>query len=160
MISVEQAFPNRIAGVIRTDDGDAAYRACRAAIEGGVGTVEVTTGVPGWVEVVERLVAASPGVPIGVGTVVRPEMVGAAVAAGATFVVTPFLLPEVAAAAQGAGRPARDGRAHPERDPPGAQGPRRAGREDLSHLVRRRPLLPEADRGPDAGHAALGERGS
>ena len=100
MISVEQAFPNRIAGVIRTDDGDAAYRACRAAIEGGVGTVEVTTGVPGWVEVVERLVAASPGVPIGVGTVVRPEMVGAAVAAGATFVVTPFLLAEVAAAAR------------------------------------------------------------
>jgi 2-dehydro-3-deoxyphosphogluconate aldolase / (4S)-4-hydroxy-2-oxoglutarate aldolase len=99
MISIEAAFPNRIAGVIRTDDGDAAYRACRAAIDGGVGTVEVTTGVPGWAEVVERLVASSPGVPIGVGTVVRPEMVGAAVAAGASFVVTPFLVPEVAAAA-------------------------------------------------------------
>ena len=38
--------------------------------------------------------------PIGVGTVVRPEMVAAAVAAGASFVVTPFLLPEVAAAAR------------------------------------------------------------
>ena len=100
MISVEQAFPNRIAGVIRTDDGDAAYRACRAAIVGGVGTVEVTTGVPGWIEVVERLVASSPGVPIGVGTVVRSEMVGAAATAGAAFVVTPFLLPEVAAAAR------------------------------------------------------------
>jgi 2-dehydro-3-deoxyphosphogluconate aldolase / (4S)-4-hydroxy-2-oxoglutarate aldolase len=99
MISIEAAFPNRIAGVIRTDDGDGAYRACRAAIDGGVGTVEVTTGVPGWAEVVERLVASSPGVPIGVGTVVRPEMVGAAVAAGASFVVTPFLVPEVAAAA-------------------------------------------------------------
>jgi len=100
MISVEQAFPNRIAGVIRTDDGDAAFRACRAAIEGGVGTVEVTTGVPGWAAVVERLVSASPGVPIGVGTVVRPEMVSAAVAAGASFVVTPFLVPAVAAAAR------------------------------------------------------------
>jgi 2-dehydro-3-deoxyphosphogluconate aldolase / (4S)-4-hydroxy-2-oxoglutarate aldolase len=99
MISIEAAFPNRIAGVIRTDDGDTAYRACRAAIDGGVGTVEVTTGVPGWAEVVERLVASSPGVPIGVGTVVRPEMVGTAVAAGASFVVTPFLVPEVAAAA-------------------------------------------------------------
>jgi 2-dehydro-3-deoxyphosphogluconate aldolase / (4S)-4-hydroxy-2-oxoglutarate aldolase len=100
VIGVEQAFPNRIAGVIRTDDGDAAYRACRAAIEGGVGTVEVTTGVPGWAEVVERLVAQSAGVPIGVGTVVRPEMVAVAVAAGASFVVTPFLVPEVAAAAR------------------------------------------------------------
>jgi len=38
VIGVEQAFPNRIAGVIRTDDGDAAYRACRAAIEGGLVT--------------------------------------------------------------------------------------------------------------------------
>jgi len=100
MISVEEVFPNRIAGVIRTDDADAAYHACRAAIEGGIGTVEVTTGVPDWVEVVERLVASSPGVPIGVGTVVRPEMVGAAATAGASFVVTPFLLPEVAAAAR------------------------------------------------------------
>jgi 2-dehydro-3-deoxyphosphogluconate aldolase/(4S)-4-hydroxy-2-oxoglutarate aldolase len=100
VITVEQVFPNRIAGVIRTDDRDAAFRACRAAIEGGVGTVEVTTGVPGWVEVVERLVAASPGVPVGVGTVVRPEMVAAAVGAGATFVVTPYLVPEVAAAAR------------------------------------------------------------
>jgi 2-keto-3-deoxy-6-phosphogluconate aldolase len=68
MISVEQAFPNRIAGLIRTDAGEAAYRACRAAIEGGVGTVEVTTGVPDWAAVVERLVAGSAGVPIGVGT--------------------------------------------------------------------------------------------
>ncbi len=100
MIGIEQAFPNRIAGVIRTNDGDAAYLACRAAIEGGVGTVEVTTGVPGWAAVVERLVANSAGVPIGVGTVVRPEMVATAAAAGACFVVTPFLVPEVAAAAR------------------------------------------------------------
>ncbi|MDQ6918895.1 MAG: 2-dehydro-3-deoxyphosphogluconate aldolase [Candidatus Dormibacteraeota bacterium] len=100
MITIEQAFPNRIAGVIRTDDGDAAYRACRAAIDGGVGTVEVTTGVPGWAGVVKRLVAESAGTPIGVGTVVQPQMVAEAVAAGASFVVTPFLQPEVAAAAR------------------------------------------------------------
>ena len=99
MVGIEQAFPNRIAGVIRTDDGDAAYRACRAAIAGGVGTVEVTTGVPGWAQVVERLVAEGGGTPIGVGTVVKPEMVATAAAAGASFVVTPFLLPEVAEAA-------------------------------------------------------------
>ncbi len=100
MITIEQAFPNRIAGVIRTDDGDAAYRACRAAIEGGVGTVEVTTGVPGWAGVVERLVAESDGTPIGVGTVVQPGMVAEAAAAGASFIVTPFLQPDVAAAAR------------------------------------------------------------
>jgi 2-dehydro-3-deoxyphosphogluconate aldolase / (4S)-4-hydroxy-2-oxoglutarate aldolase len=100
MITIEQAFPNRIAGVIRTDNGQAAYSACKAAMAGGVGTVEVTTGVPGWADVVQRLVAESAGTPIGVGTVVRPEMVAEAAAAGASFVVTPFLLPEVAEAAR------------------------------------------------------------
>lgn len=99
MLTAEEAFPNRIAGVIRSADPDAAYGACRAAIEGGVGTVEVTTGVPDWQGVVRRLVAAG-GAPVGVGTVVRPEMVGEAAAAGASFLVTPFLVPEVAAAAR------------------------------------------------------------
>ena len=59
----------------------------------------MTTGVPGWAQVVERLVAEGGGTPIGVGTVVKPEMVATAAAAGASFVVTPFLLPEVAEAA-------------------------------------------------------------
>jgi 2-dehydro-3-deoxyphosphogluconate aldolase/(4S)-4-hydroxy-2-oxoglutarate aldolase len=99
MLTAEEAFPNRIAGVIRTDDPEAAFRACRAAIDGGVGTVEVTTGVPDWQEVVRRLAAAG-GAPVGVGTVVRPEMVGQAAAAGASFLVTPFLVPEVATLAR------------------------------------------------------------
>ena len=99
MLTAEEAFPNRIAGVIRTDDPEAAFRACRAAIDGGVGTVEVTTGVPDWQGVVRRLAAAGGG-PVGVGTVVRPEMVGEAAAAGASFLVTPFLVPEVAVLAR------------------------------------------------------------
>ena len=99
MLDIDRVFPNKIAGVIRTDDGEAAYDACLAAIEGGVGTVEVTTGVPSWPDVVRRLRAAAGEVPIGVGTVVRPEMVGQAVEAGASFVVTPYLVPEVAEAA-------------------------------------------------------------
>jgi 2-dehydro-3-deoxyphosphogluconate aldolase/(4S)-4-hydroxy-2-oxoglutarate aldolase len=99
MIKVEEAFPNRIAGVIRTDDSQAAFHACMAAIEGGVGTVEVTTGVPDWPEVVRGLMASSGDVPIGVGTVVTADMVATAAQAGASFVVTPFLLPEVAVAA-------------------------------------------------------------
>ena len=99
MLTAEEAFPNRIAGVIRTADSEAAFRACRAAIDGGVGTVEVTTGVPDWQGVVRRLAAAGGG-PVGVGTVFRPEMVGEAAAAGASFLVTPFLVPEIAALAQ------------------------------------------------------------
>lgn len=100
MLEASQVFPNRVAGVIRSQDAEAAYRACRAAVAGGVGTVEVTTGVPSWTEVVERLVAELGPTPVGVGTVVEPAMVAAAAAAGAGFVVTPYLVPEVAAAAR------------------------------------------------------------
>jgi 2-dehydro-3-deoxyphosphogluconate aldolase / (4S)-4-hydroxy-2-oxoglutarate aldolase len=97
MLTIEKAFPNRIAGVIRSDDGQAAFHACLAAIEGGVGTVEVTTGVPDWQDIVRGLRASADQVPVGVGTVVRADMVADA---GAAFVVTPFLVPEVAEAAR------------------------------------------------------------
>src|SRR5207302_438576 len=100
MLDANQVFPNRVAGVIRSQDAGAAYHACLAAVRGGVGTVEVTTGVPDWAEVVRRLVAEAGPTPVGVGTVVEPAMVAAAAAAGAGFVVTPYLVPEVAAAAR------------------------------------------------------------
>ena len=101
MISIERAFPNRVAGVIRTDTPDVAFRACMAAIEGGIGTVEVTMSVPSCMEIIRGLVASTGGsVPVGVGTVWDPGTVTEAKEAGASFVVTPCVLPEVAAACQ------------------------------------------------------------
>jgi 2-dehydro-3-deoxyphosphogluconate aldolase/(4S)-4-hydroxy-2-oxoglutarate aldolase len=99
LLSIEEAFPNRVAGVIRTDDSQAAFKACLAAVEGGIGTLEVTTGVPDWSDLVRGLIA-SDNVPVGVGTVVRADMVDAAADAGAAFVVSPFIVPEVAEAAR------------------------------------------------------------
>lgn len=100
MLDARHVFPNRLAGVIRSQDAETAYRACLAAVQGGIGTVEVTTGVPDWPEVVRRLVAEVGSTPVGVGTVVEPAMVADAAAAGAGFVVTPYLVPEVAVAAR------------------------------------------------------------
>ena len=77
MLDANQVFPNRVAGVIRSQDAGAAYHACLAAVRGGIGTVEVTTGVPDWAEVVRRLVAEAGPTPVGVGTVVEPAMVAA-----------------------------------------------------------------------------------
>lgn len=96
LISIEQAFPTRIAGVIRSDDPDIAFRACVAAIEGGMATIEVTTTVPSCFDIVRGLIAST-GVPIGVGTVWEPAAAEEAVRAGAAFVVTPAVLPDVAA---------------------------------------------------------------
>jgi 2-dehydro-3-deoxyphosphogluconate aldolase/(4S)-4-hydroxy-2-oxoglutarate aldolase len=97
--SIDLVFPTGLCGVMRTDDPDAAFQACLAAIEGGIGTIEITTTVPSWYEIVRGLIGTTLGkVPIGVGTVWDPGAVGEAKEAGADFVVTPVVLPEVAEA--------------------------------------------------------------
>jgi 2-dehydro-3-deoxyphosphogluconate aldolase/(4S)-4-hydroxy-2-oxoglutarate aldolase len=99
MLTVEQAFPTGVAGVIRTQDSDVAFHACLAAAEAGIGTLEVTTTVPACFEVVRGLIASTGGnMPIGVGTVMDAGTVHEAAEAGAAFVVTPLLLPKVAEA--------------------------------------------------------------
>ncbi|HEX7264114.1 MAG TPA: hypothetical protein VF383_08055 [Candidatus Dormibacteraeota bacterium] len=97
MRSIERIFPTGLCGVIRTEQPDAAFQACLAAIEGGIGTIEVTTTVPSWYEIIRGLIGTTLGkTPIGVGTVWDPGAVGEAKEAGADFVVTPVVLPEVA----------------------------------------------------------------
>ena len=99
MRRIENIFPNGVCGVLRTENADAGFQACLAAIEGGIGTIEITTTVPSCYEMVRGLLATTGGkTPIGVGTVWDPGAVRDAKDAGAVFVVTPVLLPEVAEA--------------------------------------------------------------
>jgi 2-dehydro-3-deoxyphosphogluconate aldolase / (4S)-4-hydroxy-2-oxoglutarate aldolase len=94
--SVAEVFPNRICGVLRTENADAGFQACLAAIEGGIPTIEVTKTVPSCFELIRGLIATTGGrYPVGVGTVWDPGAVREAKEAGASFVVTPVLLPEV-----------------------------------------------------------------
>jgi 2-dehydro-3-deoxyphosphogluconate aldolase / (4S)-4-hydroxy-2-oxoglutarate aldolase len=99
MLTLAEVFPNKVAGVLRTDDSQKAFHAAIAAADGGVGTIEITTTVPDWADVIRGL-NASGNFPVGVGTVLRADVVAEAKAAGAKFVVTPMVIPEVAAAAQ------------------------------------------------------------
>lgn len=97
MRTIDQAFPNRLCGVLRTEDSDAGFQACLAALEGGVRTIEITKTVPSCFELIRGLIATTGArYPIGVGTVWDPGAVREAKQAGASFVVTPVLLPEVA----------------------------------------------------------------
>ena len=97
MLSIEAAFPNRLCGVLRTQDSDAGFQACLAAMEGGIGSIEITTTVPSCYDLIRGLRATTGDRhPIGVGTVWDPGAVSEAKAAGASFVVTPVVLPEVA----------------------------------------------------------------
>jgi 2-dehydro-3-deoxyphosphogluconate aldolase/(4S)-4-hydroxy-2-oxoglutarate aldolase len=99
VLSIEQAFPNRLCGVLRTEDPEAGFQACLAAMEGGVGAIEITTTVPSCYDMIRGLRASTgDSHPIGVGTVWDPGAVSEAKDAGAAFVVTPVVLPEVAEA--------------------------------------------------------------
>jgi len=99
MKSIAEAFPNGVCGVLRTDNAEAGFQACLTAMEGGVRTIEVTKTVPSCFEMIRGLIATTMGrYPVGVGTVWDPGAVREAKDAGASFVVTPVLLPEVAEA--------------------------------------------------------------
>jgi 2-dehydro-3-deoxyphosphogluconate aldolase/(4S)-4-hydroxy-2-oxoglutarate aldolase len=99
MIAIEKAFPNRLCGVLRTQDAEAGFQACLAAMEGGIGSIEITTTVPSCYDMIRGLRATTgDSHPIGVGTVWDPGAVSDAKDAGAAFVVTPVVLPEVAEA--------------------------------------------------------------
>ena len=99
MKSIAEAFPNGVCGVLRTDNAEAGFQACLTAMEGGVRTIEVTKTVPSCLEMIRGLIATTMGrYPVGVGTVWDPGAVREAKDAGASFVVTPVLLPEVAEA--------------------------------------------------------------
>ena len=99
MRSIAEAFPNRLCGVLRTENAEAGFQACLAAMEAGVQSIEITKTVPSCFELIKGLIATTFGrYPVGVGTVWDPGAVREAKAAGASFVVTPVLLPEVAEA--------------------------------------------------------------
>lgn len=80
-------------GIVRFHKGGDIWGTLTALSQGGIELVEVTIDTPGALAAVER--AAREGMTVGVGTVVSPEQVRASAAAGAGFVVSPGLVPEV-----------------------------------------------------------------
>jgi 2-dehydro-3-deoxyphosphogluconate aldolase/(4S)-4-hydroxy-2-oxoglutarate aldolase len=91
--------------VIRADNADDVMPVCEALLAGGLIALEITMTTPNALALIretgKRFGARAV---IGVGTVMTPEMCLAAIEAGAAFVVTPLLVPEIARVAQGADR--------------------------------------------------------
>jgi 2-dehydro-3-deoxyphosphogluconate aldolase / (4S)-4-hydroxy-2-oxoglutarate aldolase len=79
--------------IVRFQQGGAVLDAVDALVRGGIELVEITTDTPGVFEAVGAV--AESGRTVGVGTVLTAEQVRAAAAAGARFVVSPGLVPEV-----------------------------------------------------------------
>ena len=91
---------------IRTDTAEEALRQARAIRDGGVEIIEITFTIPDAIDVVRALLEEreGDGPPwVGMGTVTTVERAERALAAGAEFLVTPNVAPDVAAIARSAG---------------------------------------------------------
>ncbi len=89
-------FDERLVGIVRVDDAQFAARTARALLAGGFRCVEITLTIPDAVALIRQLVAeAPPNVLLGAGTVTSAAEARACLEAGAQFVVSPALEPEI-----------------------------------------------------------------
>src|SRR6266542_6528189 len=93
---------DRLVAVIRTPTAELAERAARAVAEGGVRLIEITLTVPDAYELIAALATdesfAAQGAIVGAGTVLSGAQAEDALIAGARFLVSPALIPEMIAA--------------------------------------------------------------
>lgn len=80
-----------VVAVVRITDPTRLRAALEAIGEGGVSAIEITTTVPGAIDVIRELARTLPSMLLGAGTVLDVATARAAVDAGARFVVSPIL---------------------------------------------------------------------
>lgn len=98
---LEQLTNDGLVPVIRAESTDIALRVVEALVEGGIRTLEITMTVPDAMTAI-RSVSDRFGhsVLLGAGTVTSRELAEGALDAGAEFLVTPCLVPDVIAVAR------------------------------------------------------------
>jgi 2-dehydro-3-deoxyphosphogluconate aldolase/(4S)-4-hydroxy-2-oxoglutarate aldolase len=95
-----QLRDTRVVAILRAEDAARAEAAVDVLVEAGIRCLELTLTTRGALDVVARLAARLPSdVEVGVGTVLTAAEVDRSVDAGASFVVSPSVEPEVIAAA-------------------------------------------------------------
>ena len=90
--------------VVVSDAADAVPLA-RALVAGGLPVIEVTLRTPGALDAIRAIAGEVPEAVVGAGTVITPEQVGACVAAGARFLVSPGWTDALLEAMRGSGVP-------------------------------------------------------
>ena len=91
--------------VVVVDDPSDALPLARALVAGGLPAIEVTLRTPGALEAIRAIADAVPDAVVGAGTVLTPEQVTGAVAAGARFLVSPGWTDVLLDAMRGSGVP-------------------------------------------------------
>lgn len=103
MTEIDILRADRVLTVVRADTIPDAADLCHALAEGGIRTVELTFTTPDVLHHLGRAAdaAAAAGSILGVGTVMTGDQAAAAIDAGARFLVTPGIRPDVAKVATG-----------------------------------------------------------
>lgn len=91
--------------VLVIDDIDDAVPLARALAAGGLTVLEITLRTPAALGAIAAIARDCPDVVVGAGTILGPDDIEAAAAAGATFGVSPGATPRLLAAARAWGRP-------------------------------------------------------
>ncbi len=85
-----------VVAVLRADSPDALVQVAQAIGRGGIGAVEITMTTPGALDAIgECANRLGDEILLGAGTVLDPETARAAILAGAEYIVTPTLNPDV-----------------------------------------------------------------
>jgi 2-dehydro-3-deoxyphosphogluconate aldolase/(4S)-4-hydroxy-2-oxoglutarate aldolase len=94
MNTVEKIERYQVVAVIRTDTPEEAYEVAQACMRGGLKLIEITFSVPEAEEVIKRL-SGTEGITVGAGTVLTIPEAEKALAAGASYIVSPNLDEEI-----------------------------------------------------------------
>ncbi len=84
-----------VIAVIRASTSTQAVELCEALFEGGIRCLEVTLSVPNATDAIAKLSRSCPEALLGAGSVLDPTMAQRCLVAGARFVVSPAVLPEL-----------------------------------------------------------------
>jgi 2-dehydro-3-deoxyphosphogluconate aldolase / (4S)-4-hydroxy-2-oxoglutarate aldolase len=95
----------KVVALIRTDDAECLLECARALSIGGLNCIELTMTTPGAINLCALITRELPQVLVGLGTVLHADTARKAVAAGARFIVTPAVRPEVIKACRDEGVP-------------------------------------------------------
>lgn len=87
----------KVIALIRADSSASLVECARALAAGGLNAIELTMTTPGALEMTAKVARELPDLLLGLGTVLDAKTARAGIAAGAKFIVTPAVRPEVIA---------------------------------------------------------------
>jgi 2-dehydro-3-deoxyphosphogluconate aldolase / (4S)-4-hydroxy-2-oxoglutarate aldolase len=109
---VQRLSDATLIAIFRMQQPEHAVEGVGAAVRGGFEAVEITMNAPGATDALSELAGRVDAI-LGAGTVVRPEQVKEAYDAGAEFIITPVVVPEVVEAAHALSLPVAMGASTP-----------------------------------------------